>query len=890
MTIILSITFLGFLFALMARGVGGDAFRGKRVLPALSIITFASSLLVFFGQYGLVAPEMTEVLSWTMGGSPLRLVLSPVLASIVVLILVVGLAISVYCASYFHQYREDEKFFPAFLLFTFSMLGLVVADHSLLLFLFWELTSISSFYLIGFYGQKDSARRSAVQALLVTGVGGLSMLLGFVMLQRVTGSPYLSVWFQQSFEVVKSDLGLWALFFISLGALTKSAQFPFHFWLPGAMAAPTPISAYLHSATMVKAGVILLYKMQEIYAMAPWFPLGFSILASLTILISCVRLFSTSDFKLTLAYTTLISLGILNLSLWIGEMAGVVFCFLIVAHGLYKAALFLALGVIDHEAGSRDVFELFGLRKKMPATFLVFTLSFLALIGVPGSLNALGKEQLFQLSPNVWPAFFGLSVVSGVVLSAMYTVFFSQSPRRKSEFQACKEGSILLWGPPLCLGALSFLAPVLFEKWNLGVNLVEGPEQRSWLGLGNWGLGLGVGVVFHLFFNSVKLRFFSRGTDWLNSGLTWFIDTLAVKSRQFLQANQLSTHIKTILIFWFGLNIYLFFKSESLLKGQKLYLFSEDFNPWIELSFIFITALGCFLVIRSKKLLEGVIAASLVGLIVVFIFARGSSPDLALTQIGVESLTLVFVLLFLKLVPTEPWRTDRLSSQQFDGLIAVVGGLLLGGLSLMQGLRVPSQLISYFNDVAPSLGQGINVVNVILVDFRALDTLGEITVLVIAAFCTSLVLAGLFSKQSLREDIFSSGKPNLKVFGPILVFVLLGLAIYFYFRGHNAPGGGFIGGLLAGVAVLLILLLPQFKRKMTANFFSFVLAAGILIAFISGILAFAVQKQFLTGLWTTLFGFLSLGTPMLFDFGVMLIVVGLIGHVSQVVFPTKEMS
>lgn len=892
MIIILSICFLGFLISMAARIFGEDFFRGWRVLPALSVFVFALCLLAFFWQRdGMNPPQLVEALSWTMGGSPLRLQLDAGLGVIVLLILAVGLAISVYCSAYFHKFREDEKFFPAFLLFTFSMLGLVVSDHSLILFLFWELTSISSFYLIGFYSQNAEARKAALQALLVTGVGGLAMLLGFIMLQRVTGSLYLSEWVQQGFKIAQSNEGLLALFFVSLGALTKSAQFPFHFWLPGAMAAPTPISAYLHSATMVKAGVILFYKMLGIFSIAPWFPFAFSLLGSLTILISFIRLFSTSDFKLTLAYTTLISLGVLNLSLWVGGQAGVLFCLLLISHGLYKAAFFLGLGVVDHQAGSRDVFELFGLRKKMPATLTVFVLSFLALIGVPGSLSALGKEGLFLLSPNVWPAFIGVSVVSGVVASAIYTIFFAQSPRRVSEFRACSEGSVVLWAPPMALAVLGFFMPLLFQRWGLSLEFSNSFSGRGYLSWASWGVGLVCGFVFFIFFNSVRLRFYARGTQWLNKGLTWFMDELAVKSRSILQGAKVSTHLKIVFAFWLGFNIFVLLKSPSLLKGKNLLVLLEDFNPWMELSLILLTALGCFLIVKSKRLLEGILAASLVGLVVVFIFARGSAPDLALTQIGVESLSLVFVLLFLKLVPTESWRVDRLAERQLDGIFAVLAGFLMAGLTLFQVFRVPSQLVNYFNEVAPTLGHGINVVNVILVDFRALDTLGEITVLVIAALCTSfsvqkiLMTQGKELKSTSNDGLFNFNKPNLKIYGPILVGLLGALAIYFYLRGHNAPGGGFIGGLLAGVAVLLVLLLPQLKLKIGPNFFVFVLALGLLLAFFSGVLAFITHQQFLTGVWVN-----GVGTPMLFDLGVMLIVIGLIGHVSKIVFATKEVT
>lgn len=656
---------------------------------------------------------------------------------------------------YAHGYMAHDDRLPRLhaylLLFMAAMLGVVWADHMLALFVFWELTSLSSYLLIGFNHQQETARKSALQALLITGTGGLALLVGLVLLGQAAGT-----WRISAIAVGAVTGHPWygaIVLLVALGAFTKSAQFPFHFWLPGAMAAPTPVSAYLHSATMVKAGVYLLARLTPVLAgTALWtgilVPVG-----ALTMVVGSVYALTQTDLKRILAYTTVSSLGMMVMLLGVGSpLALWAVPVVILAHGCYKGALFMVAGNLDHEAGTRDVTRLGGLAKKLPFTFIAALLAVISAVGLFPMLGFTAKELLietvWQLTTGKWWLLTAVSMTALASVVALGLAGLRPFVARHSDLpKHPHEAPWTMWIGPCILGGCSLglgLSLPLITTMLLapaGAAIAGGPlpgTLKLWhgftpvlmLSLALVALGV-VGLVFWWSRVGAAQRRVVRwepytpqaGYDAIFSGSM----TLARQVTQRVQNGKLRVYIAVIM-------------ATMVAMAGMVFLpwwFSQPL-VWLGDMTVFDGAI-CGLVVSSavaacvlKSRIGALISLSVVGLGIMLLFAIFGAPDLALTQVMVETLTIILLVLVLKKLPQFTDYGTRLGRGR-DAVIAGGVGLIMAGLVLMAGpVRLTPESAEYYAAHSLPEAQGKNIVNVILVDFRGFDTLGEITVVAVA--------------------------------------------------------------------------------------------------------------------------------------------------------------
>ncbi len=644
----------------------------------------------------------------------------------------------------------------------FSMLGLVLADNLLILFLFWELTTFSSFLLIGFDHEKKEARESAWQAIIVTTMGALSMLAGFILVGEIVGSYQLSDIIKHKDLVQNHDHYTPILVLILLGAFTKSAQFPFHFWLPAAMTAPTPVSAYLHSVTMVKAGIYLMTRFLFIlgHTMEWFYVLTF--IGSLTMLTGAILAIRQDDMKLILAYLTLSALGTLTLLLGIGSVeamkAMVIF---LMVHSFYKGSLFLVVGNIDHVTKTRKVSELNGLFRSMPFTSCVAILALVTMAGIPPSLGFLGKEMIYKSSLHL-PVLLMVSVASMVIstyvaINLIVNVFLSKSPK------VIKHGdNPMLWVPPFILAILivfagfnwswletSFFKSVLSSVVGSSVERFspQGLKFDKVLGLSALTLFLG----FLMYWRGRKLPNIVKALE----------DNLKMISSSFLyqrlqagimkigsdieRVGQRGYYHKYMTVILWSCSLFLMFglwKNASSIRVPDFR--GMETHEWGLVSVIITSVVGAILI---KNLIASVMLLGVVGFTIAIIFVSYGAPDLALTQLLIETLTIIlFALIAIKFPNRSKHHFSSIQTKKDIFLAGTFGSLMTIVLLSITSYPFNDYLSTFYADKSYVEGKGRNVVNVILVDFRSLDTLGEITVLSIAGL-------GFFSllKLSLRR-------------------------------------------------------------------------------------------------------------------------------------------
>ncbi|WP_322791566.1 putative monovalent cation/H+ antiporter subunit A [Bellilinea sp.] len=669
------------------------------------------------------------------------------------LILGIGTLVLIYGGGYLHGHHQLGRFYAFILFFMAAMFGVVISDNALTLFVFWELTSISSFLLIGFDHEKEASRYAALQALLVTGGGGLAMLAGLVLLGQIGGSYEISQLNQLGDVLRNSPLFLPAFLLILAGALTKSAQYPFHFWLPGAMAAPTPVSAYLHSATMVKAGVYLLARLSPIFAgTAEWQMLvtGFGLA---TFLAGALLAIGQVDLKKLLAYTTVASLGTMVMLLgWGSDLAVKAAMLYLLAHALYKGALFLVAGAVDHETGSRDVSKLSGLRRSMPRTALAGGLAALSMAGLPPALGFIAKEVLYETTLAAQPlagwltagALIGnaiLVAVSGLVGLKPFIGKPGETPRH------AHAAPLSLDLPPLLLASLGLLAGLL--PMTLAAPLVQASAQAAllqplkvklalWHGLNPMlalsALTLALGAALYAGWRPVweltaRLRWLGRfgpahayqvGLENLRRFASWLTYRL--------QNGYLRFYLMTIILTTVAL------AGLAYLRGANEIILRNDWGTinFYEIVLGALIILAALTIIRTRSRLATIAIMGIVGYGLALIYLLYGAPDLAMIQFAIETLTVILFVLVVYRLP----KFTRLTSppaRLADFLVAMTGGLLMTILTLIVTARpVVPHISEFFMQNALRLANGRNVVNVILVDFRAFDTLGEITVLALA--------------------------------------------------------------------------------------------------------------------------------------------------------------
>ncbi|MEU7994228.1 Na+/H+ antiporter subunit A [Micromonospora sp. NPDC049060] len=833
----------------------------------------------------------------------------------VVLVGGVGALVLAYSARYF---RSDDpglgRFAAVFVAFAGAMLGLVVSDDLLLLYVFWELTTVLSYLLIGSDPTKRASRRAAMQALLVTTLGGLAMLAGFVMLGQHAGTYR---WSQIATDLPGGGYLAVALVLILLGALSKSAIFPFSFWLPGAMAAPTPVSAYLHAAAMVKAGVFLVALMgPAVVGVAPWRPI-LLVGGLITLFLGGWAALRQVDLKLLLAYGTVSQLGLLMVVLGAGTrdtaLAGAA---MVLAHALFKSTLFLVVGVVDHVAGTRDLRELSGLGRRVPALAVVAGLAAASMAGLPPLAGFVAKEAAVEAFLHGGTA--DLVVLAGVVLGSALTVAYTLrfvwgAFATKGDVPATEARpvgwpflapAVVLAAAGLAVGLFApavdkVLAPYadLYESAEPGYHLALWHGPTLALGLSALAVAGGVGLFLlrhrGRLGTSVRLPFDGAAVyDRLIGG----VDRLAVELTGATQRGSLPFYLGVILLVMITL------PGGALLAGMP---WPQQFQLWdtplqaVAAAVVIVAAVAAA---RARRRLTAMILVGVAGYGTALLFILHGAPDLALTQFLVETVTIVMFVLVLRHLPAKFSERPIRSSRRGRIALGVAVGVVTAGMAYVAaGARIATPISVDFPDEAVSYGGGKNIVNVTLVDIRAWDTMGEIAVLVVAATgVASLIfrhsrdldlrrgIPGVGRTESARPRWLTTGATTrqqsviLQVVTRLLFHAIVLFSIYLLFSGHNAPGGGFAAGLVAGLA-LAVRYLAGGRTELNGAApvdAGAVLGAGLFVAVGTGVAAMLLGGEFLQSalldLHLPVFGHVHFVTSVFFDVGVYLIVVGLV--------------
>ncbi|GAB7563642.1 monovalent cation/H+ antiporter subunit A [Methylobacillus methanolivorans] len=825
------------------------------------------------------------------------------------MILLVGLIVVIYARYYLSPRDSMGRFYTYLLLFMGSMLGVVLSENIIQLLMFWELTSLSSFLLISYWQQREEASRGARMALTITGGGGLAMLGGFLLLGQMAGSYNLSDILLTGDTIRSHEHYLPMLLLILLGVFTKSAQFPFHFWLPNAMAAPTPVSAYLHSATMVKAGIFLLARLFPALSGTPEWTWIVSTVGIITFLTGSYIALFKHDMKALLAYSTISHLGLIVALFGIGTpLAVVAGVFHIINHATFKASLFMLAGIVDHETGTRDMRQLRGLWRYMPYTMVLMVIAAAAMAGIPGLNGFISKEmfleQVVEYGHTATPPWLLPTIVTlGAVFSAAYSiriahnVFFggepSDLPKEPHDpsagmqipvailvvgcivvglFPAMAEPLVTLvvgsslqdTAPPIHLAIWHGFTPALYMS---AIALVGGilvyRQREAFFSLQTLVDGR---IDAKIIYNGTMRRLFA----W-SSAITMNADNLSQKRMLWI------LFVTAIVLGGYG-----FISGGSALTGNRPML---PVDPMSVMVAVIMMAAAIATVAMHQQRFTALVLVSAVGLGVALTFVKFSAPDLALTQLAVEFITAVLLLLALFFLPqTTPDEQDRLR-QARDIVIAVVSGLGIAALSYAVLTRGYDTIADYFIANSVSGGGGANVVNVLLVDFRGFDTMGEITVLALAGLGIYAMLDQL-KLLSPKQD--ADGRPwnpdthplILATFSRILLPLALLVAIFILLRGHNLPGGGFIAGLVTSAALIVQYLangVEWTRSKLPANTHPLI-GYGLLIAASTGIASWYFGYPFLTSTFDHLhlpvLGEFELASAMAFDIGVFLVVVG----------------
>lgn len=908
-------------FAAAAVAPGLAKFLNRRAFLVLALVP-AAAFAWLLAQTGDVTAgrSIVEDIAWVPSlGMDFALRLGTLQWLLGLLVTGVGALALLYCAWYF---KPDDpslwRFTGVFTAFAGAMLGLVLADNLLALYIFWELTTVFSYTLIGHNPVRSANRRSATQALLVTTFGGLAMLIGTVIIGE-TSSYTIS-------EMLASPppagaLTTTAALLVLVGALTKSAQVPFHFWLPGAMAAPTPVSAYLHAASMVKAGIYLILLLEPIFADVPgWRPV-LLVLGLWTMILGGWRALRQDDIKLLLAYGTVSQLGFMTVLAGVGtQAAGLAALALVLSHALFKSVLFFSVGIIDKGTGTRDLTQLHGLGRTAPVLAAAATLSAASMAGLPPLVGFVAKESALTaviesahgpLSTTTgWLAVAGL--VTGSVLTVAYSARFvwgafatkgatgaAPSPTPFAAPHALLIAPVLLSLTTLASGFFGDLLTELFHPYTETLPGAEPEHLALWHGL-TPALGLTVVAIVAGLLLFVGRAPFARvqaalpevvNAERVYQRFMKALDRFAVEVTALAQGGSLPTYLGTIFLVVILLPGVV---AATALPGTEVRLWDTFSQAAVGL---FVIA-AAILAVRGRNRLQSVMFVGLTGYGLALLFHLHGAPDLALTQVLVETFSLVLFVLVLRMLPQDFRRRPRSGRRSRRRLwrLALAGtmGAAISTLTVVAAnARIHEPISKAFPEQAYDFGHGQNVVNVTLVDIRAWDTLGEISVLVAAA-------TGIASLVFVRTQDVERSWTRRRNQGPVtasiprerrsviletatrLVFhVMIALSLYLLFSGHNQPGGGFAGGLVLGLALLVRYLAggrAELDRAAPVSA-GLVLGAGLAVAAISALapLAFGgtVLQSAVVEFDVPVWGHVKLVTAMFFDIGVYLIVIGL---------------
>jgi multicomponent K+:H+ antiporter subunit A len=826
------------------------------------------------------------------------------------MILSIGLLIILYARFYLSRNDAVGRFFSYLLMFQGSMLGIVLSDNILLLIVFWELTSLTSFLLIGYWYHLPESRAGARMALIVTGGGGLALMGGMLLLGNIAGTFEISEILTRGEQIKASPLYLPALLLILLGAFTKSAQFPFHFWLPHAMAAPTPVSAYLHSATMVKAGVFLLARLWPALSGTPEWFLIVSMTGLVTMVVAAWIAIFKDDLKALLAFSTVSHLGLLTMLLGLStRMAVVAAVFHVLNHATFKAALFMSAGIVDHETGTRDIRKLGGLIHVMPITAVLSVIAAASMAGIIGLNGFLSKELMLEEAATtvyagqawLFPVFATLGGLFSAAYSArlIFAVFFG---RKRDDYPHHPHDPPFGMWLPVALLVIPVIAIGLMPQMFAGAIVERTALATAGGALPDYYLAIwhGItpalimsliatfgGLLLYLLYAQVnRLRLSVPRPD----AMTMFQATIAgivVFSRRLMAAFDNGSLPR-----YFGVTV-----AAVCVFGVAGFLtspYAPGTRPTLPVNLPAITGwlaliAACILIVaRHHDRLFALIITSVVGLIVSLAFLQFSAPDLALTQISVEVVTTILLLLAINLLPRISANDLPRSASLGAGAFALIVGAGVAALAYAILTRGFETISDYHVAQSKPGGGGTNVVNVILVDFRGYDTFGEIIVLAIAALTIFALLDAALHGASGRRLAATRFGPQAFDPHPLMMIVItrvvlplaLMTGVYILLRGHNLPGGGFIAGLIVAIAYLMQYmasgyLWAQKRARMDAHL---MIGGGVAIAGATGLASLLFDRPFLSSTFgyfdLPLFGEVELASAMAFDVGVFFTVLG----------------
>ncbi|MDW3223890.1 MAG: monovalent cation/H+ antiporter subunit A [Paracoccaceae bacterium] len=909
--LIVALPFFGALLPGLMNSAGRQACAG---------VTFTVSLAAFIGLLtnlpAVMAGELvTARVDWIPAlGLNFTLMLDGLGFFFALLILGIGLLIIAYARSYLAREDNMGEFFTYLLLFQGAMVGIVLSDNILLLLVFWELTSLSSFLLIGYWKHLPEGRQGARMALTVTGMGGLAMIGGMLILGQIAGSYDLSVILQNRELIQSSPLYLPALILILLGCFTKSAQFPFHFWLPHAMAAPTPVSAYLHSATMVKAGIFLMARMWPVLSGTPeWFVIV-TTAGLITMVLGAIIALFKHDLKALLAFSTVSHLGLITMLLGTGTAFGAMAAmFHILNHATFKAALFMSAGIVDHETHTRDIRRLGGLRHLMPITFTIATLAALSMAGIPPLNGFLSKEMMLEetyhtvLFQSHW--FVPALAVFGSVFSAAYCfrlIGHTFLGKVRDDYPAKPhDPGAGLWLPPAILvvlvvviGIAPFLAEPFVKMVTASVlgDVAEVPKAyfKIWHGLVPalyMSIVATIGGLILLAVYRPALRIWDGAlrpeAKVIFEGL---VESIVNVTKGFTHGlhNGAFSRYGAIMILTVVVAGYYAWTTGTIGAATRT---MQPVTPVVVAGWVMLVATTIGMVFLHRNRLLCLILIGIAGLMVSVGFVFFSAPDLAMTQITVEVVTIILLLLALNFLPNQTPVESTVMRRVRDTTVAIAGGLATMAMAyhflMRDAITAPISEFHLANSYKG--GGGTNVVNVILVDFRGFDTFGEIIVLGIAALLiyalTETLLSGPVRARLLnrKPDQARAGDMHpmmMVVLTRVMMPVVMMVGFYIFLRGHNEPGGGFIAGLVVSIGVVMQYMASGFSWASARLKYPYhgVIGAGVLVAGLTGIGSWFVSKPFLTSDFTYVrippFEKFELATAALFDVGVFLAVVG----------------
>ena len=929
-----ALTIAALVAPVLIRAMGRSAFGLLAIVPAVG---FFWVLNLFLSGTFADGGSLLFVMEW-MPAAHLNLEfrMDSLAGLFSLIILGVGALVLFYCWGYFDSNPRRLSIFGAQMVaFAMAMFGLVTSDNFLLMYIFWEITSVLSFLLVGYYGERASSRRSAGQALMVTTLGGLAMLVGIILLGRQTGIWRLSE--IALFDGIAQTPHITAAIVLILaGALTKSAIAPGHFWLPGAMAAPTPVSAYLHSAAMVKAGIYLVARLAPDFNVVTTWHLVVIPLGLFTMLMAGWMALRQKDLKLVLAYGTVSQLGFITSVVAVGSreamLAGLALTF---AHSLFKATLFMIVGAIDHTTSTRDLRELSGLGRKQPFVTALAMISALSMAGMPPLFGFVAKESVLEavmhedLLVGMPRNLMLVAIVVGSALTMAYSLRFlygafatkpadHESGGGTSEAVA-KMHSIgpRLWIAPLILTACTVgfgvyplpLSNAITTHLDNVLPLAPGEESiylALWHGF-TIPLLLSIviivgGVALHWQRDIIAKAQFEEpalgSADAAYDSVLDYLRTISLRLTASTQRGSLAVNLGIIFSVLIALPMVVLVLGDR--PDVRMVLWD---SPWQALASAIIIV-AAITATRMDNRLSGVILVGVTGYALAMLFALQGAPDLALTQTLVETVLMVIFMLVLRKLPTSTEWSPGAKANRVRAWLSIAVGLSVTVVTMFAiNARSQVPIATFIPDLAQDIGHGANAVNVLLVDLRAWDTFGEVSVLVIAATGVASLIyrTRSFNRSSRRPTLTVTGRRWLAagveteraqnrslmvdVATRILFPSMIALSLYFFFAGHNAPGGGFAGGLVAALAFTLRYVAggrAELEEALPVDA-GRILGTGLILSAAAAIWPMFLGHPPLTSWYDSvdlpLIGNMSLPSALLFDAGVYLIVVGLMMHI-----------